>query len=216
MESFLKFCRESNIYERPGDVKLPSARGPPVQLIADPTEGFACAGFAKCTHACKDLASMHRHGLETHNTTSVDDIQYRSCQVQQIFTGFLDSCFEVGEDVSEGVSPDVTATIQATFLPAIDHALVTRADAERESTPLMRIMGWDKFKVELRMNPSQRLAAFNIKKNHTDEELSGVLTRLAATVRDHMTTASTILDGHPHRLSLSKHLLYGSSIPRDM
>jgi hypothetical protein len=30
-----------------------------------------------------------------------------------------------------------------------------------------------------------------------------------------MAKASTILDGHPHRLSLSKILLYGDSIPRD-
>ncbi|KAG2081057.1 hypothetical protein BD769DRAFT_1684432 [Suillus cothurnatus] len=98
----------------------------------------------------------------------------------------------------------------------LDVALVVPANTERERTPLMRFMGWDKFEVELRMNPNQRRAAEQIKKKHTDDESSGILTRLAATVRDHMMKASTILDGHPHRLSLSKLLLYGNDIPRDI
>jgi hypothetical protein len=76
-------------------------------------------------------------------------------------------------------------------------------------------MGWDKFEVDLRMNPTQRRAADEIKKKHTEEECGGILTRLASTIRDHMAKASTILDGHPHRLSLAKLLLYGDAIPRD-
>lgn len=63
------------------------------------------------------------------------------------------------------------------------------------------------------MNPAQRWAVEQIKKKHSDDEFGGILTCLAAAVQDHMTRASTILDGHPHRLSLSKILLYGDAIP---
>jgi hypothetical protein len=143
------------------------------------------------------------------------DIQYLQCQVQRIFTGVGNSYFATGQNVMPGARPDVKAIIQATYLPTLDVALVVPANTERERTPLMRFMGWDKFEVDLRMNPTQRRAADEIKKKHTEEECGGILTRLASTIRDHMAKASTILDGHPHRLSLAKLLLYGDAIPRD-
>ncbi|KAG1830491.1 hypothetical protein DFJ58DRAFT_736947 [Suillus subalutaceus] len=215
MQSFMDFCREEKIYEKVEDVKLPTAGGLPIQLVEDPSDGLACTESADCTHAVRDLATMHRHGREKHNTTSFVDIQYRSCQVQQIFTVLHNSYFEVCQDVIRGVRPDIRATLEATFLPQNDVALIGPTETEQWRTPLVHFMDWDKFQVELWMNPIQRLAADDIKKRHTSEESGGILTRLAATVRDHMTRASTILDGHPHRLSLSKLLLYGNSIPRE-
>jgi hypothetical protein len=76
-------------------------------------------------------------------------------------------------------------------------------------------MGWDKFMPEIRMNPVQRRAADQIKKNHSEEEHGGLLSTLAIAIKDHMARASAILDGHPHKLTLSKVLLYGDAIPRD-
>jgi hypothetical protein len=216
MQALLEFCSESTIYENPKDVKLPTAGGPPVQLIADPTDGFACTASSDCSYAVKDIATMQRHGREKHITNRLMDIGYRPCQVQRIFTAVGNSYFEIDQNVVPGTRPEIKSTLQAMFLPTLDVALVVPANTERERTPLMRFMGWDKFEVELRMNPNQRRAAEQIKKKHTDDESSGILTRLAATVRDHMMKASTILDGHPHRLSLSKLLLYGNDIPRDM
>ncbi|KAG1830498.1 hypothetical protein DFJ58DRAFT_848448 [Suillus subalutaceus] len=215
LQAVLDFCSEYTIYEKRENVKLPTAGGPPVQLVADPSDGFTCTASPDCFYSVKDLSSMQRHGREKHGTTRLVEIRYRPCQVQRIFTAVRNSYFEIGQNVIPGARPDIRTTLQATFLPTLDIALVVPAETERERTPLTRFMGWDKFLEELRMNPTQRRAAEQIKKKHTDDESGGIITRLAATVRDHMARASTILDGHPHRLSLSKLLLYGDSIPRD-
>lgn len=215
LQSMLDFCKEFSIYEKPEHVKIPTAGGPPVQLIADPSDGFVCTASVDCSYAVKDMQTMQRHGREKHGTTRLMDIQYRQCQVQRIFTGVGNSYFEIGQNVMPGARPDVKTIIETTFLPSLDVALVLPANTERERTPLMRFMGWDKFEVELRMNPTQRRAADEIKKKHAENECGGILVRLAATVRAHMARASTILDGHPHRLSLAKLLLYGDAIPRD-
>ncbi|KAG1846662.1 hypothetical protein C8R48DRAFT_677762 [Suillus tomentosus] len=189
---------QSNVYEKPEHVKIPTAGGPPVQMIASPVKG-----------------TIQRHSRENHSVTCLNEIQYRSCWVQHIFTAIGNSYFEVGQDVAPSARPDLKSTLKATFLPAVELSLVVPANTERERTPLMRFMGWDKFEVELRTNPAQRRAAEQIKKKHSDDEFGGILTCLAAAVQDHMTRASTILDGHPHRLSLSKILLYGDAIPRE-
>ncbi|KAG2360975.1 hypothetical protein BDR07DRAFT_1377592 [Suillus spraguei] len=207
--------RELNIYEKPENVKLPTGGGPPVQLIVDPSDGFACSASTDCAYAVKDLATMQRHSRGKHGSTGVMEVLYRPCQVQRIFTAVGNSYFEIGENVIPGIRPDVKATLQSIFIPAVDRSLVVPANTERERSPLMRFMGWDRFLVELRMNPTQRRAADKIKKKHTDDESGGILACLDSTVRDHMRRASTILDGHPHRLSLSKLLLYGDAIPRD-
>jgi hypothetical protein len=76
-------------------------------------------------------------------------------------------------------------------------------------------MGWDKFMPNIHMNPAQRRVVEQIKKKHSEEEHSGLLSHLAIAIKDHMEKASTILDDHPHRLSLLKILLYGDTIPQD-
>ncbi|KAG1813026.1 hypothetical protein EV424DRAFT_1541900 [Suillus variegatus] len=215
MESFLEYCLQSNVYEKPEHVKIPTAGGPPVQMIASPVEGFSCTASADCVYAVKDLGTIQRHSRSKHGVTGLKGIQYQSCLVQHIFTAIGNSYFEVGQNIAPSARPDIKSTLKATFLPAVELSLVVPANTERERTPLMRFMGWDKFKVELRINPAQRRAAEQIKKKHSDDEFRGILTCLAAAVQDHMTRASTILDGHPHRLSLSKILLYGDAIPRE-
>ncbi|KAG2134202.1 uncharacterized protein EDB93DRAFT_1254626 [Suillus bovinus] len=215
LQSFLDYCLEANVYEKPEHVKLPTAGGPPVQQIADPIDGFACTASSDCAYAVKDLFTMQRHGRETHGATGLMEIHHRSCQVQRIFSSVGNSYFEIGNNFVPSARPDVRSALQATFIPAVEHSLVVPANTERERTPLMRFMGWDKFQVDLRMNPTQRRAAEQIKKKHTDDEFGGIITCLSNAVRDHMARASSILDGHPHRLSLSKLLVYGDSIPRE-
>lgn len=196
-------------------MKLPYAGGPPVQLIEYPSEGFACTASDNCSYAVNDLATMERHGRKKHGHTSMIDLRYRACLVQQLFPVLRKSYFEVGYDVMPGARPDIKPTIEATLLPAVDVALLVTEAKEREFTPLTRFMGWDTFKLQLRKVPTQKQAADDIKKDHKDDELGGILAHLSMTVRHHMSRASTILDDHPHRLSLYKLLLYGNTIPRD-
>ncbi|KAG2360982.1 hypothetical protein BDR07DRAFT_1377600 [Suillus spraguei] len=215
LEIFLDFCSESNVYEEPENVELPSAGGPPVQLIQEPTDGFACTASDCCSYAVDDLATIQRHARKKHGDSRMVDVQYKHCVVQQMFSTLRRSYFEVTQDIIPGARPDVKAALQAKFLHAINTSLVVSPGIPRESTQLMHVMGWDKFQVELRMDFIQRQAAEEIKTQHSDAESGGILSRLSATVRDHMVAASTILYGHPHGLSLSKLLLYGDAIPRD-
>ncbi|KAG0691933.1 hypothetical protein DFH29DRAFT_1009785 [Suillus ampliporus] len=112
--------------------------------------------------------------------------------------------------------PRLKDRLKEMFLPGLEAALVVPADTERERTPLVRCMAWDTFMPETRMNPTQRRAAQEIKKQHTDQEHDGILSLLAETVDDHFHKAATILDGHPQKLSLSKILVHGENIPREM
>lgn len=215
LEAFVTFCSDCNLYMKPEHVKLPAPGGPPVQLISKPSQGLACTASVECTYCVRDPETMQSHGRKTHARSILGEVQYRPCLVQRIFTGIRNSYFEIGQNVVPGVQPDLKATLQAKFLPSHDVPLVVAPDTERERTPLVRCMGWDKFMPDIRMNPVQRRAADAIKKKHSPEEHGGLLTRLAGAIEDHMAKASRILDGHPHKLTLSKVLLYGDAIPRD-
>lgn len=215
LQAFLKFCSESKLYAKPAEVKLPAPGGPPVQLIAEPFEGLACTASAECMYCVKDLETMQKHARVKHGSSALRAIQHRRCLIQHIFTSVGNSYFEISNSAPPGTTPDLKATLKASFLPAFDVPLVVPADTERERTPLVRCMGWDKFMPDVRLNPAQRRAADEIKKKHSPEEHDGLLSRLAVAIQDHMAKASTILDGHPHKLSLSKILLHGDAIPRE-
>ncbi|KAG0692522.1 hypothetical protein DFH29DRAFT_882371 [Suillus ampliporus] len=216
LQSFLDFCSQANIYEKPEFVKPPTPRGPPVQFILPPTSGFVCRSSSNCIYSVKDLPTMQRHCREKHNAKPLVEIEYQSCLVQRLFTAVGNSYFEVRDDLMPGSRPDLRTSLKGAFLPALDASLVVPADTERERTPLVRCMGWDKFMPDIRMDPKQRRAADDLKKKHTAEEYDGVLNRLADAVSHHFEKASTILDGHPHKLSLCKILVHGRNVPREV
>ncbi|KAG1718528.1 uncharacterized protein EDB91DRAFT_1090005 [Suillus paluster] len=84
--------------------------------------------------------------------------------------------FEISNDLLPGARPQLKDRLKETFLPGLDAPLVVPADTERERTPLVRCMAWDTFMTENRMNPAQRRAAQEIKKQHADKEHDGILT----------------------------------------
>jgi Orsellinic acid/F9775 biosynthesis cluster protein D len=203
------------VHAKPEQVKLPVPGGPPVQFLADPVKGVACTASPECTYCVKDEETMQKHGRKKHAASVLGEVQYRPCLIQRLFTGVGNAYFEIGQNAVSAIKPDLKAALQTKFLAARDVPLVIPPNTERERTPLVRCMGWDKFSPDVRMNPTQRRAADQIKNKHSPEEHGGLLTRLAAAIKDHMAKASSILDGHPHKLTLSKVLLYGDAIPRD-
>ncbi|KAG2121482.1 hypothetical protein DEU56DRAFT_927410 [Suillus clintonianus] len=215
LQAVLDFCSKSKVYTKPQHVKLPAAGGPPVQLLGDPSDGLACKASSECEYCVRDLQTMQRHRREKHGSTALGEVCHRPCKVQRLFTGVGGSFFEIGQKILPGARPNLKETLKATFLPAIDVPLVVPADTERERTPLVKFMGWDKFQNDVRMNPAQRRAAEQIKKKHTEEEHGGIFPRLAIAIQDHFVRAATILDGHPQRLSLAKILIHGDAIPRE-
>lgn len=149
MESFLEYCLQSNVYKKPEHVKIPTAGGPPVQMIASPIEGFSCTASADCMYAVKDLGTIQHHSRSKHGVTGLKEIQYWSCLVQHIFTAIGNSYFEVGQNIVPSARPNIKSTLKATFLPAVELSLVIPANTKWERTPLMCFMGLDKFEIEL-------------------------------------------------------------------
>jgi hypothetical protein len=137
LAALLEFYTATSIFKKPENVKIPTAGGPPVQLIADPSDGFACTASTDCTYLVKDLQTMQQHGREKHDTTCLMTIQYRPCQVQCIFTAVGNSHFEIGQNVMPGASPDIKSTLQTMFIPTLDVTLVVPANTEQERTLLM-------------------------------------------------------------------------------
>ncbi|KAG1837985.1 hypothetical protein DFJ58DRAFT_734081 [Suillus subalutaceus] len=198
MQALLKLCSELKLHVKQEDVKPPVPEGPPIQLIVDPVEGLACTASAESTYCTRDAETMRKHSRENHGTSGLTEIQHWPCLIQRLFTSIGKSYFEIGNSVLLGIKPDLKDALKAVFLPAFDVPLVVPADTERSGLPSFD--AW-------------RHTAEEIKKKHSPEEHGGVLTQLTVAIQDHMGKASTILDGHPHRLSLSKILLFGDAIP---
>jgi hypothetical protein len=76
-------------------------------------------------------------------------------------------------------------------------------------------MAWDTFGMDVRGDRKRRRAALDLKSQHTNDEHNGIFVRLAVAVDHHFEKASTILEGHPHKLTLAKILIHGKNIPRE-
>jgi hypothetical protein len=213
--SFLQFCTDNNVYEKPEQVKLPTPKGPAVQLIAATVTGYACNMSTSCNYAVKDLSTMQRHCRETHKSSPLLEARFHTCQVQQLFTGVGNAYFEVDQSLGTIHMPDLRDVLESSFLPTLQSAIVPPANTERERTPLLRLTGWDTWMHHLRSDPKQKAAANDIKSKHMQEEHGGIFTRLTEAVSDHFKKSSSILDGHPDKLTLAKILMDGRNVTRD-
>ncbi|KAG2336601.1 hypothetical protein BDR05DRAFT_953250 [Suillus weaverae] len=216
--SILNFCSENNIYENPQDVLLPTPGGPPVQLIMVSVAGYACNMTADCTYCVKDRDTMMRHCSQKHHGVHpLSNKIYRECQVQRMFSGVGKKFFEIGQlgGLAPGTAPNLRDVLELSFLPALEPVVVVSVDTERERTPLIRFTAWDTFREDIRQDPKSNRAAHDIKSKHTDNEHDGIFVHLANAVHHHFEKAATILDGHPHKMSLANILLDGKYTPRE-
>jgi hypothetical protein len=126
----LDFCTEAKVYFKQEEVKLPAPGGPPVQLIADPSQGLACIALAECTYCAKHVETLQRHSRQKHGSSGLMEIQYKPCLIQRIFTSIANLYFEIRDSVLPGIRPDLKAMLKASFLLAFDVPLVVLADTE--------------------------------------------------------------------------------------
>jgi len=215
MQSLLDFCASSGVYEKPEEVKLPRPGGPPVQLIAPPVPGIVCTMSSECNYCVLDQPTMLRHLREKHAVTPLTVTRYHSGHVQQLFTAVGKSYFEVNPDLALKTVPNVRDSLEAMLSTMSQSPLVASPDTDRGRTPLMQFMGWDTFMPDIRKDPNQRRLLHNLKQKHTPGEYEGIFPRLVEAVQDHFKEAHTILDGHPHRLTILKVVVHGMPIPRE-
>jgi hypothetical protein len=169
----------------------------------------------ECTYCVKDQVTAQRHCREKHGGGPLSEVRRRECKVQQLFAGIGKKYFEVGEGLAPGVPPNLRDTLKRSFLSTLESAMVVPMNTDRERTPLVRFMAWDTFGMDIRGDPKRRRAALDLKSQHTSDEHNGIFVRLAVAVDHHFEKASTILEGHPHKLTLAKILVHGKNIPRE-
>jgi hypothetical protein len=142
---------------------------------------------------------------------------YRECQVQRLFSGVGKKFFEISQlkRLAPETAPNLRDVLEHSFLPALEPVVVVSVDTERERTPLIRFTAWDTFREDIRQDPERNHAAHDIKSRHTDDEHDGIFVHLTNAVHHHFEKAATILDGHPHKMSLANILLDGKYTPRE-
>ena len=216
MQQFLEACVRFSIYTVPEEVKLPAPRGPPVQLIPPPVDGFACMLHSDCHYAVKDLHTLQRHCRQIHGRSApLPEGSYRPCQVQQLFTGIGHAYFEIDADLqSSAVQPDLRTSLKK-MVQTIHSSAIVPPDTERERTPLIRCMDWDTFMPNLRMDPKKRHAVQLLTQKHTPEEHDGIFPPLVQAVQLHFDKAASIINGIPSKMAYAQTLVHGANIPRE-
>jgi hypothetical protein len=210
LTSLAKYVKENNVYRRQEQVTIPASGGPPVQLISPPRKALLCLSSPDCVYAVCDKATMQKHAKNVHSQSS-KDLRCKEIQVQQLFDSVGRTYFAVDTSTSHQ-SKGLTKVLNDAFAPSLYVPLVQPALSPEERRPLIKAMAWDEFMKDLRSDPSQVKAIQKLKDKHSDMECHGIFSALKDLIQSHMDMAATILDGHPHKLTLAKALLNGSNV----
>ncbi|KAI9461354.1 hypothetical protein HD554DRAFT_2176321 [Boletus coccyginus] len=216
LEAFIAFCGKKEVFMKPEEVVLPKPRGPPVEGISDPVDGYCCTTERECPYSMKDCSSMQCHNREKHRSVVMSDICLRAAKVQTLFTAVGKVYFEV---IPLAVSPQsgyggLKATVNR-VLPALNDILEESCPTseDREPPPLIRAMAWDKFLPELHANRRMCNPVITLKDWHKENEHGGIFVRLQCTITTYGNLAASCLDGHLQKMTIAKVLIYGQAIP---
>lgn len=209
-EAFKVFCREHGVYERPEQVPIPQAGGPPVRGIAAPVPGYSCrADPFNCRYSVRDFQTLLKHARVQHGQGLAHGTDRDETMVQTIFQGVGRQYFEVDVDATAVSDVDMRDYLRLQFLPSVKGDPVLAAGSDRDRPPLLQITMWDKFHEEIRKDTEERKAAWRIKQKHLTAEHGGILNSLDKVVREHHSRAKKFLQEQPHAFTAAKVLLNG-------
>jgi Orsellinic acid/F9775 biosynthesis cluster protein D len=212
LDELSKYCIDTNIYGRQEEVKLPAPGSPVIQMISPPRVGIACTMAADCHYAVRDLQAMKKHARVMHGCTPAQ-ARYQQASVQNIFDSVGRSYFTVKSITPEPVD-DLRTLLMKNFHPSLDVPAIPEILTPQERRPLLKVMAWDRFMVDVRRYPSEVRAVEKLKGKHDDEEHHGLFKAVSTLMAKHFHMAGTILDGNPNRLTIAKILLDGSNVTR--
>ncbi|KAG1837461.1 hypothetical protein DFJ58DRAFT_734353 [Suillus subalutaceus] len=196
LDELVKYCIDKKIYGRQEEVKLPAPGGPVIQMIGPPRPGIACTMSTDCPYAVRNLDTMKRHARQIHGRTPAE-ARYTQVSVQNLFDS-------VGR----------STLLMQNFHPSLDVPVIPEALTHEERRPLLKVMSWDTFMVDVRRYPKEVKAVETLKGKHHNEEHHGLFKAVSALVANHFHVAGTILDGNPNKLTIAKTLLDGSNVTR--
>jgi len=99
--------------------------------------------------------------------------------------------------------PNLRNVLECSFLPALEPVVVVLVNTEQKHLPLICFTAWDTFREDICQDPKCIHIAYDIKSKHTDNEHDGIFIHLTNAVHYHFKKVITILDDHPHKISLA-------------
>jgi hypothetical protein len=155
---------------------------------------------------------MKRHAKLVHGRAA-GDARYRQVSVQNLFDSVGRSYFAV-EPVVSDPTDNLKALLMQNFHPSLDVSSIPEVLTPEERRPLLKVMSWDLFMVDVRRHPKEVKAVEALKGKHHHEEHLGLFKAVSMLVANHFHVAGTILDGNPNKLLIAKTLLDGSNVTR--
>ncbi|KAG2737243.1 hypothetical protein P692DRAFT_20823862, partial [Suillus brevipes Sb2] len=171
-DELAKYCVDKNIYRRQEEVRLPAPGGPVIQMISPPRVGIACTLLTDCQYSVCNLDTMKRHAKLVHGRAA-GDARYRQVSVQNLFDSVGRSYFAV-EPVVSDPTDNLKALLMQNFHPSLDVSSIPEVLTPEERRPLLKVMSWDLFMVDVRRHPKEVKAVEALKGKHHHEEHLGL------------------------------------------
>ena len=213
LEEIDRWCTSNHVHSLAETVNLPLPRGPSVQGILPPVDGFACIASPDCMYAAVSVNSMRRHARDAHNVHRSPDNNLRLAKVQRLFRSVNSAYFEVEPDPADLNIPhdqEVCRALDSIWIPSLEDSRVYSTDNDRDRPPFIRMTSWDEFLPHVREQPTLRkkLLELRVLQSHEYKKLHRAMLLYLRSNRKW-------LDWHPDHLSLRKTLIHGTNIPRD-
>ena len=212
VDAYAEYCSNNHVHADVHTVILPQPRGLPVQGVHY-DGGLACiADPLTCYFCCHNEAHMVNHICAKHpNRGSKTSSYYAKVIVQTLFKGIGKKFFQVLPELAGVHTRDPFDLILCDFITNIPPPAVAPPDTERERTPFMKVVNWDKRMEEFRDPPSQRALILSLTSSPDSSEPH--LLRLLDAMEEYIRYGMRIATSDPQSLTVRKHLRHGETIP---
>jgi Orsellinic acid/F9775 biosynthesis cluster protein D len=215
--AFLKHCEDSHIRKGHGPnapkfTILPTPKGPPVQLV-ELYEGFACS---RCAYCCCSKSWMENHIRDTHPDMygQASRCHYPTT-VQTLFPNVGRVFFEVNPALVNLSFHDPMDHILRHHIPSLPQPFVTPTDTDRERTPFMRFMDWDKHLAFAQKDRSRLGLILSLVHQPAapNESHLGDLARLSTAMEEYIRLGMRIAMRETQSFNVLKVLVHGRDVP---
>ncbi|KAG1818579.1 uncharacterized protein BJ212DRAFT_1298659 [Suillus subaureus] len=136
--------------------------------------------------------------------TMLTDYLYAVCN--------LDTMKRHARQVHGHAPTEARTLLMQNFHSSLDVPVIPETLTPEEQRPLLKVMLWDTFMVDVWQHPREVKAVETLKGKHHQEEHHGLFKAIGTLVVNHFHIASTILNGNPNKLTIAKTLLDGRNI----
>lgn len=212
LEDFQKTCVELRVHTDTDSVVHPAPRCVPVEGIPY-DEGLACSVAPKeCSYACHNVKHMQSHVRGHAERPLVVSQGFRNnVSIQTLFANVGKKFYEViPVSASADTSNPFLAALLSDFIPNLPPPPVTGPDTERERTPFIRLMNWDKRMEHIRTDPTKHAALKRLLAPASDSEPE--LVHLKTIISTYLKRGGSIGWNCNQKFAVRKHLIQGEHL----